>query len=169
MFLHLSVNYSVHKGGVCLWSVRGLLPPPRADSPPGQKPPTMGRHLLLLGRHPPSQCILGYGQQVGGTHPTEMHACFSEVISLVADIGDALNTLAPLPSTDQTFVDYMQVLGGGLENLQNRFHRQRYGKSWISLFFPYLNSLQLGVRGVLDLLNFGCFVSAGVNISIVNL
>ena len=27
------------------------------------------------GRHPPAQCILGYGQQAGGTHPTGMHSC----------------------------------------------------------------------------------------------
>ena len=77
MFLHLCVSYSVHKGGVCLWS--------------GQTPP--------LGRHPPFAVHAGYGQQAGGTHPTGMHSCFSKkVISLATDIGDALNTLAPPPS-----------------------------------------------------------------------
>ena len=25
--------------------------------------------------HPPVQCMLGYGQQAGGTHPTGMHSC----------------------------------------------------------------------------------------------
>ena len=34
----------------------------------GGKPP--------LGRHPPAQCMLGYGQQAGGTHPTRIHSCF---------------------------------------------------------------------------------------------
>ena len=26
--------------------------------------------------HPPAQCLLGYGQQAGGTHPTGMHSYF---------------------------------------------------------------------------------------------
>ena len=30
--------------------------------PPGQTPPS-------------AQCMLGYGQQAGGTHPTGMHSC----------------------------------------------------------------------------------------------
>ena len=61
--------------------------------PPGQTPPwadtPLGRHPLWadttpwadtpwadtpLGR-PPAQCMLGYGQQVGGTHPTGIHSC----------------------------------------------------------------------------------------------
>ena len=36
--------------------------PPCADTPP------------LLGRHPPTQCMLGYGQQAGGKHPTGIHS-----------------------------------------------------------------------------------------------
>ena len=35
-------------------------------------------HFMLghpPGRHPPAQCMLGYGQQAGGTHPTGMHSC----------------------------------------------------------------------------------------------
>ena len=44
---------------------------PQADTPLGRHPP--GRHPL--GRHPPAQCMLGDGQQVGGTHPTGMHSC----------------------------------------------------------------------------------------------
>ena len=33
-----------------------------------------------LGRHPPlAQWMLGYGQQVGGTHPTGMHSCNSKL------------------------------------------------------------------------------------------
>ena len=35
-----------------------------------------GRVCHPLGRHPPAQCMLGYGQQVGGMHPTGMHSCF---------------------------------------------------------------------------------------------
>ena len=27
------------------------------------------------GQTPPAQCMLGYGQQAGGTHPTGMHSC----------------------------------------------------------------------------------------------
>ena len=38
--------------------------------PPGRNP--------LLGRHPTGQCILGYGQQAGGTYPTGMHSCFED-------------------------------------------------------------------------------------------
>ena len=30
---------------------------------------------IHLGRHPPAQCMLGYCQQAGGTHPTGMHSC----------------------------------------------------------------------------------------------
>ena len=55
--------------------------PPWADTPPTAEPlwvdtipgqtPTLGRPPL-----PPVQCMLGYGQQAGGTHPTGMHTCF---------------------------------------------------------------------------------------------
>ena len=40
---------------------------PRAGTPP--------RCLVHAGIHPPVQCILGYDQQAGGTHPTGMHSC----------------------------------------------------------------------------------------------
>ena len=41
---------------------------PSGQTPPGQRPPWAD---TPLGRHPPStQCMLGYSQQVGGTHPT---------------------------------------------------------------------------------------------------
>ena len=40
----------------------------RAGTPLGRYLP--GRYTL------PWQCMLGYGQQVGGTHPTGMHSCF---------------------------------------------------------------------------------------------
>ena len=48
-------------GGVC---------PPRPeaeDTPMGRHPPR---------QTPPTQCMLGYGQQAGGTHPTGMYSCF---------------------------------------------------------------------------------------------
>ena len=38
-------------------------------TPPGQTPPS--------GQTPAAQCMLGYDQQVGGTHPTGMHSCNS--------------------------------------------------------------------------------------------
>ena len=54
------VCHSVHRGGgVCLPQVPGG---GRADPP---------------GRHPPAQCMLGYGQQAGGTDPTGMHSCWT--------------------------------------------------------------------------------------------
>ena len=91
MFLHLCVSHSVY---------RGCLPPP-LGRPPGQTPPTgqtaPGRppwaaplpsacwdthppgHTppcpVHAGIHPPAQCMLGYGQKAGGTHPTGMHTC----------------------------------------------------------------------------------------------
>ena len=48
----------------------GYTPPtgPEADTPPGQTPPWADT--------PPVQCMLGYGQQAGGTHPTGMHSCY---------------------------------------------------------------------------------------------
>ena len=78
---------------------RGVCHTPWADTPldrhpPGQTPPwtdtSLGRHPLpsacwdthfsakcmLEYTRPPAQCILGYGQQAGGTHPTGMHSFF---------------------------------------------------------------------------------------------
>ena len=34
------------------------------------------------GRHPPVQCMLGYIQQAGGTHPTGMHSCILTVMNM---------------------------------------------------------------------------------------
>ena len=39
------------------------LPPGQVHTPPGAGPPG-------------PQCMLGYGQQAGGTHPTRMQSCF---------------------------------------------------------------------------------------------
>ena len=59
MFLHLSVSYSVHGGGV----------PGQVHPHPWAGTPAWQVHL------PHQQCMLGYGQQAGGTNPTEMHSC----------------------------------------------------------------------------------------------
>ena len=53
------VCHSVHRGGNT-W----------AGTPPGRYSPP-------LGQVSPHQCMLGYGQQAGGTHPTGMHSCFT--------------------------------------------------------------------------------------------
>ena len=46
-------------------------PPGQAGTPQAGTPP---------GRYPPlAQCMLGYGQQVGSTHPTGMQSCFTFV------------------------------------------------------------------------------------------
>ena len=45
---------------------------PSGQTPPGQIPPWAD---TLLGIHTPAQCMLGYSQQVRGTHPTGMHSC----------------------------------------------------------------------------------------------
>ena len=53
-----------------------------ADTPPGRHPTCpvhAGIHTLLSSpcwdTHSPVQCMLGYGQQAGGMHPTGMHSC----------------------------------------------------------------------------------------------
>ena len=43
---------------------------------PGQVHPLLGRYTPWVGT-PPAQCMLEYGQQAGGTHPTGMHSCFN--------------------------------------------------------------------------------------------
>ena len=71
--------------------------PLRPDTPPpgsrhlrDQAPP-QSRHPLGLGRHPrdqahhrsrPPQCMLGYGQQAGGTHPTGMQSRYYYKIAM---------------------------------------------------------------------------------------
>ena len=60
----------------------GRYPPgqvhPRQVHPLGRYTP-LGRYLPWAGTPPgqvhPPQCMLGYGQQAGGTHPTGMHSC----------------------------------------------------------------------------------------------
>ena len=45
---------------------------PQAGTPPGRYTP-LGRYTP--GQVHPQQCMLGYGQQAGGTYPTGMHSC----------------------------------------------------------------------------------------------
>ena len=54
-----------------------------ATQPPGAYAPPPGRH-------PPAQCMLGYGQQAGGTHPTGMHTCFFMKVELALRGASAL-------------------------------------------------------------------------------
>ena len=62
MFLHLSVLR-----GVWADTPLGRYTHLWAD-PPGQTPPGQ--------TSPPVQCMLGYGQQAGGTHPTGIQSCY---------------------------------------------------------------------------------------------
>ena len=85
----------------CASGPSGVCHTPRADTAPGQIPPLwadtspwtdtpsryppwavhVGMHILSpcpvhAGIHQPlAQCMLGYGQQAGRTHPTGMHSC----------------------------------------------------------------------------------------------
>ena len=76
---------SVHRG-VCPIACWDTPRPPADTPPPGQTPLSwadtapLGRHppqadTLLWADIPPTQCMLGYGQQAGGMHPTGMHSC----------------------------------------------------------------------------------------------
>ena len=92
MFLHLSVSHSVHggvsasgPGGVC-YTPRPEQTPPRADTPREDPPeqtdtPWADTPPPWADTNPPVQCMLGYGQQAGGMHPTGMHSCFG-ILSL---------------------------------------------------------------------------------------
>ena len=84
------VCHSVHRGGGT-WAGT-----PRAGTPPGRytpsvrvptrtgKPGKMRRQKILEKsgnfvspkKWEPCRCMLGYGEQAGGTHPTGMHSCF---------------------------------------------------------------------------------------------
>ena len=54
---------------------------------PGQTPP-LGRHPP--GRHPPAQCMLGYSQQMGSTHSTGMHSCYSSKFEVMLNPHDPI-------------------------------------------------------------------------------
>ena len=60
---------SVHKGGCLPQCMLGYTPP---------------------GQTPPAQCMLGYGQQAGGTHPTGMHSCFYRFSRLSGNVNSML-------------------------------------------------------------------------------
>ena len=94
MFLHVSVcPQGEYLGRYTPWAGTpwaGIHPPgqvhPPGRYPPGQvhTPPPRARYIpragTPLGRYisrPPAmhQCMLGYGQQAGSTHPTGMHSC----------------------------------------------------------------------------------------------
>ena len=69
------VCHSVHGGVVCntpLWAD----PPGQTRLPSGADTPRQ--------TPPPTQCMLAYGQQAVGTHPTGMHSCL--VFENVKDI-----------------------------------------------------------------------------------
>ena len=88
MFLHLSF---CSRGGV---SASGPRQTPPWQTPPGRHPPWADTHCPVhagihtpcpvhAGIHPasPVQCMLGYGQQAGGTYPTGMHTCFYLILA----------------------------------------------------------------------------------------
>ena len=56
--------------------------------PPGRYTP-LGRYTPQAGT-PPRQCMLGYGQQAGGTHPTGMHSCLSVYLPVL--VSGSVNT-----------------------------------------------------------------------------
>ena len=59
------------QAGTLPWQV-----PPWAGTPPDRYPPRQVQ--------PPQKCMLGYGQQAGGTHPTGMHSCLRHRMALVS-------------------------------------------------------------------------------------
>ena len=67
MFLHVSVCPRV--GGV------------PGQVPPGQVHPPWAGTSPRAGTLFPPQCMLGYGQQAGGTHPTGMYSCSVSIFS----------------------------------------------------------------------------------------
>ena len=70
--------------------------PPGRSTPPGQVPPAgttplpvhpqagtpPGRYTHPWAGTPPRQCMLGYGQQADGTHPTGMHSCCNFILMI---------------------------------------------------------------------------------------
>ena len=61
----------------------------------------------------PSQCMLGYGQQAGGTHPTGMHSCFSNISSCPVK-------KLPFKSKNNTLIDKtsVQILGSPMISIR---------------------------------------------------
>ena len=59
--------------------------PPPEQTPPWQTPPPPGQTLPWADTPwadfpPPAQCMLGYGQQAGGTHLTGMQSCRQNIL-----------------------------------------------------------------------------------------
>ena len=87
----------VHRG-VCLPLLENT--PTQADTP-WQTPSPLADNPQA-DTAPPGQCMLGYGQQVGGTHPTGLHTCCEENLKyLLRDFGCIVLT----KPNDCTFLD----------------------------------------------------------------
>ena len=75
MFSQVSV---CPQGGVLPQCMLGYTPwagtPPRQVHPQAGTPPWAGTPWAGT-PFPPAQCMLGYSQQMGDTHPTGMHSC----------------------------------------------------------------------------------------------
>ena len=74
--------------------------PPRAGTP-GEVHPLWA--VTPLGRYTPHrpQCMLGYEQQAGGTHPIGMHSCYECITSYVCE--------EPLLTDKKMFTLYNQI------------------------------------------------------------
>ena len=80
--LHCMLGYTnpLWAGTPTPWQVHPLAGTPGRYTPSWQVPPCSGTPWQATppGRYtPPAQCMLGYGQQVGGTHPTGMQSCWN--------------------------------------------------------------------------------------------
>ena len=97
------VCLSVHRKGVSATDPHfpRQTQPPWADTHPlGQTLPWVVHAGTPPGsacwdtHHPPAQCMLGYSQQAGGTHPTGMHSCYHKYIKeIVTKLLDFLRHL----------------------------------------------------------------------------
>ena len=92
MFLHVSVFTwaSISRAGTSQPPGKVHLHPsgqvhPQAGTPPRAGTPSQAGTPPQAGTPSPPQCMLGYGQQVGGTHPTEMHSCDYKISLFLLD------------------------------------------------------------------------------------
>ena len=104
MFLHVSV---CPRGGV-----------------PGGVPPWAGT--------PSPQCMLGYGQQAGGTHPTGMYSCFSGLLQCPPPAPDPRESRVPTASAWS--VKHAVGAGRG-RNLSAGTHSRQglFCRNWVSM------------------------------------
>ena len=75
--------------------------PPGRYTPPSRYTPTPWQVHPLAGTHPPGRytphlCMLGYGQQAGGTHPNGMHSCFKGVHALLLKFSGCFRRKYPI-------------------------------------------------------------------------